>query len=412
MLLLKIKRLLGTLLVLVLVGAGAQRANDLLSNKVAAIQFGHFFEDEREYDVLYFGSSHMQYGISPMEIWHDYGVTGYNCAGQGTSIAASYWTFKNAIRYHKPKVAVLDTFLIYQNSVSMKTGLAHKTFDAFPLSLTKLQAVWELFDEPSLRLEMLFPFSIYHGQWKEIDWENAFKPIDLNKRKGSYLDSGVVTALKYPRVSPEEKLTEETVAKTYIRKFIEECKKEDIIPVLITIPYPAPEEKQMWDNSAADIAAAEGCLYFNLSYENLIDEDIHFFDEDSHLNYAGQALVSHRLGAFLLENLPFTDKRGQEAYHDWDVDFVDYMDSLSYQFKKASGFKNALTFMTSREFSTDITLPEGYAPDTQTAKLLLAAGPNINISYAPAEAGAPLKAHVAAYRTESNKRIFEKDFPL
>ena len=79
----------------------------------SGFKYRPFLQEDTEYDVLFFGTSHVINGIFPMQLWNDYGITSYNFGGHANSLAMAYWTMVNAVEYHKPKVAVLDLSLIH-----------------------------------------------------------------------------------------------------------------------------------------------------------------------------------------------------------------------------------------------------------------------------------------------------------
>ena len=43
--------------------------------KTSYIKNADFYSYEGDFDVLFLGSSHMVMGISPMELWKEYGIT-------------------------------------------------------------------------------------------------------------------------------------------------------------------------------------------------------------------------------------------------------------------------------------------------------------------------------------------------
>ena len=99
------KRFVSILVLLALVLAGVAFFGRALAVVDGPQKNGPFLQDDREYDVLFFGSSHMVNDVFPMVLWKNYGLTSYNLGGHGASIAASYWELRLATQYHKPKVA-------------------------------------------------------------------------------------------------------------------------------------------------------------------------------------------------------------------------------------------------------------------------------------------------------------------
>ena len=83
-----LKRTLSVLVLLGLVGSGVLFLTRALAMTEGPEKNGSFLKEDRDYDVLLFGSSHMVNGIYPMELWKDYGITAYNLSGHGAGLAA------------------------------------------------------------------------------------------------------------------------------------------------------------------------------------------------------------------------------------------------------------------------------------------------------------------------------------
>ena len=81
-------------------------ATRLLRMKESEEQIGPFLQSAQEYDVLFAGDSQVYYGIAPLEIYRDYGITSYNLGVVNSTLAMTYWTVMNALDYAKPKVVV------------------------------------------------------------------------------------------------------------------------------------------------------------------------------------------------------------------------------------------------------------------------------------------------------------------
>ena len=142
-----------------------------LMRKTSYIKNADIYSYKEDYDVLFLGSSHMVMGISPMELWNDYGIVSYNLANYGQWLPVDYWVLRNALDYTKPKLVVLDVRAIdiNQNKFSPEhISQLHEVFDNMPLSKNKIEAVFDLLPAGK-RMEYLFDFSIYHTRWNEID---------------------------------------------------------------------------------------------------------------------------------------------------------------------------------------------------------------------------------------------------
>ena len=93
----KIKRLLSVLCVLAMIGGGVWFSNKLMMNKASGEQYDQFFKAEQDFDVLFLGSSHMINGVSPLDLFREYGITSYNLSMHGNYVASSYYLFKESL---------------------------------------------------------------------------------------------------------------------------------------------------------------------------------------------------------------------------------------------------------------------------------------------------------------------------
>lgn len=147
-------------------------------------KYTDFYSCKNDYDVLFLGTSRITIGISPMELWKDYGITSYNLGNYSQTIPLSYWVFKNALNYADPKLIVIDVWDIDKDYKDCMKS--QEVFDYMPLNLDKIDAVYDLYPAGE-RMRYLFNFALYHTRWDEIDaafWQRD----ELFSDKGADLD--------------------------------------------------------------------------------------------------------------------------------------------------------------------------------------------------------------------------------
>ena len=371
----KAKRVISILLVILLLVSGIWFLNRVFLRDSSRYKYKPFLEEDTDYDVLFFGTSHVINGIFPMQLWKDYGITSYNFGGHGNSIAASYWAMKNAIAVHKPRIAVLDVYFAGANSAKMDISQAHLSFDAIPLNLNKIRAAADIFSEDSQsRNELIFPLSVYHNRWTELNSDmvkSGFGKSDAGCEKGAESRIAVAVPDEMRRIDEAEMLTEETVALQYIRKFIDYCRAEDIEPVLINIPYPANEDSQKAANAAMALAEEEGVPAINFQYLELVDFDTDCYDPNSHLNPSGARKVTAYLGSFLKKEYSLTDHRDDTRYSTiWDQDYEDYHNFLKEKILSNNDLKVELMLLNNENFIGELYVRGMYKLDPVEEKLL------------------------------------------
>ena len=122
--------------------------NRILQQKDSVIRTKPFLENAQEYDVLFVGDSQVLNGIVPMELYHKYGITSYVFASENCSLPVSYWRLMLALEYTTPKLIVLSTTDVDRlERTNKESEWLHVALDAFPMSLTKAKAIFDLTDQ-------------------------------------------------------------------------------------------------------------------------------------------------------------------------------------------------------------------------------------------------------------------------
>ena len=73
-----------------------------------------FYQQEKNVDdVLFFGTSHMEFGFSPMQLYRETGVVSYNLAVSAERISGTYFLLREALKTQKPVVVVVDASSLF-----------------------------------------------------------------------------------------------------------------------------------------------------------------------------------------------------------------------------------------------------------------------------------------------------------
>lgn len=312
---------------------------NITERKDSIEKYNQFFEQKADFDVLFMGSSKVINGIVPMELWNDYGIISYNFGGHATTLPTSYWILRNALEYTTPKCVVIDCYGSgWDGWISDNFYYAHLSFDAFPLSLTKIQAVFDLVnpekveDASAKRMELLWNFSIYHSRWEELSMRD-FRP-NYKYWKGAEPRVNVSVPVEMATASPDKRNTLETRSMQYLIKSIELCKARGIDVLLIHLPYPASEGELIAANTVADVAKTYNVEYLNFFTMDTVDYQTDMHDPNSHLNPSGALKVTDYLGQVLSEQYGIPDQRNNPYYQSW------FGDAQKYQLEKIDLFKD------------------------------------------------------------------------
>ena len=342
----------------------------VLLRKETLVRFGGFLDKPEQYDVLIVGDSHTVNAIYPMELWNSYGLTSYNLSSYGNTLPVTYWITKLALERTTPKVVVIGIKdLGFPEKLTASSGDLHTAFDCFPLSRTKIEAIWDLTDNPNasddygyrfqdLRAEYLFPLLKYHSRWPEIT-AGDFGSTDSLQKGGTM---AVDLAVPNEYTITEDVGTEDSgFGYQYLRKTIELCQSKNIDVVLINPPYPATYESQVLDGVAYYIAQEYGipCLDF-VYMDSIVDYNIDMFDSFSHLNPSGARKVTDYLGKYLTDHYPLVNHKNDPVIApEWEKEYAEYDQyKLSHIDLRQSNPDLLLMLLHDPGFSVILYIPE------------------------------------------------------
>lgn len=303
--------------------------NNVFSMKDSISQFRRFYEADYGFDVLFLGNSHFYNGISPLEIWHDYGITSYNMGIPGARYGLLYWEMKNAMTHHKPKLVVINCAYIYTDTkIHNIKEYNHRFYDYLPTGITKIETALDLYsgDWRNAFREVVFPFSRYHNRWNDLG-KNDFDP-DINNFMGfSYL-LGTEDIHAFPAFTTDDIHEVNTVGTMYLQKMIKECQEQGIEILLTVMPFNVSRESQNDISYLSVIADEYGVNY--LTPDELISVlDIHkdyhnHTKNNSHLNLAGALKCTEFIGSYITEHYKLPDHRDDQNYGIWDTYYQNY----------------------------------------------------------------------------------------
>lgn len=337
--------------------------NTTLAEAASRIYRGFLDEKKDSIDVIFAGTSHMTYSVSPMELYEEYGFTSYNLASARQPLAVARYALQIALKTQDPKVFVLDVSSLFTD-IYDGPGFKYVT-EQVPLSAEKLQLLQEmsaLSDDEDDVVSGIFPMINYHSRWKELD-ENDFtylKDRDHFFEKGYYLNVKEIPSyidvdymnneaqemmadnLKITYTWEEQQLsTEKGEDELYeanvsdynlqvLLDIADICEENGVKLLLVKIPVVDSPAMYMPSWTEKRSAVVKGIAeeykldYLDMVYD--VDCGIEWLtdtaDGDGHLNFLGAEKVTDILGQYLVENY----KLEQQEYTAWDKDAKLYDD--------------------------------------------------------------------------------------
>ena len=380
-------RIAGVLIALLILAGALSSCTSLLERKDSQEKYEKFFEHASDMDVLFFGTSHVLNSIFPMELWHDYGITSYNLGGHANQIPTSYWVMMNSLDYASPKVVVIDCYSLASNlKVFDDFEYVHLSFDAFPLTVTKLKAVADLLFNPGndnsagvtgengtkekhTRIGLLWDYSVYHSRWSDIT-QRDFEP-EISKEYGAEARIQIAEP-SHMAENPGTTLKEMTVGRAYLELMIEECKSRGIEVLLTYIPYPVTGESTWIDiNTVYEIAGQHDVKYLDYLALDVVDYETDCYDPASHLNPSGAFKVTDYMGRYLTENYDLSDHRGDAGYAYWDTDYDLYTGMKDERLAQCNDLNTYLMLLQDKRYGLMMEIEDREILEDETTLRLL-----------------------------------------
>lgn len=263
-------------------------------------------EPENSIDILFIGDSQAYCGFIPLTLWNSKGYTSYVCATSGQSLDYTWIMLRRAFEKQSPKYVVLETNTLYKD-IARKNILGRE-------------------------LGSLLPVFDYHDRWKNITAKDFYEPVDytwtselkgykclVSKRVPDNTDYMGSAEGMQPIIDNNRNMLERI--KAY-------CEEHGARLILVSVP-----STKNWSykkhNGVYKLAGELQCDYidFNLPDSFMeIDWNNDTCDGGDHLNYYGALKVTAYMGEYFEGLGGLQDKRGMEAYGEWDRCYEKFME--------------------------------------------------------------------------------------
>lgn len=359
-------------------------ATNVCERKVSKYRFGSFFDNKEEYDVMFYGSSHMINAVFPNYLWRDYGISAYNFGAHADYIPSTYWVMRNTFDYVNPKLVVVDCYTISESFKICSYEFWHDWIDAFPMSTNKINAIVDLgndelkkqyinegvLDADSMpdTAEMYWDFCKYHSRWNDLNDEDFNTP--KSTEKGAEARVNVYPATHKKMIGKDQIYEEDGIGIVYLKKIIEYCQERGIDVLLTYIPFPAESDRQMQANRAGCIASEYNVNYINFLDEDIVDYNTDFYD-DTHLNSKGAQKVTDYIGRYIAENYDIPDRHDDVNYEVANEDYSRFVEYKLDAFEREDNLTNSLVLMDDKDFDKVIIINDEKIWDEEVCEKLL-----------------------------------------
>ena len=124
-------------------------------------------------DVLFVGSSHIGMNIDNQQIYDEFGISSFDLWVGMQPLWNSYYYLKEALRYQKPKVVMVDVFLAGTSAEYSLNTVAMKNIQYLSMGVDKLKAALDSFPAWQDAVEAVWGMPFYHERYDELvqdDW--------------------------------------------------------------------------------------------------------------------------------------------------------------------------------------------------------------------------------------------------
>lgn len=262
---------------------------------------GVLLEDENTVDIMFVGDSLVYSGISPLNIYIDYGFTSYNVSLSSQKLYQAHDYFRTALEFHDPKFVFLESSILFN-----------------PYTVSNV-----------IEEDVIFNFDLlkYHDLWKDL----FGKSKKVLRNSGNLDNKGYIYSNKvmpYDNTEFDDEVEISNIDIFLLNKIVNECKKSNSKLILLNLP-----SKKNWNSYSHDtlskIASELNLDYYDLNELSLVDWNTDSSDGGQHLNYYGAKKVSSYLGEYIKNTDLVVDHRGDEKYASWKKAYDKMSDKLN-----------------------------------------------------------------------------------
>ena len=327
---------------------------------------GLYREDKESVDVFWLGTSHMQYGVSPMQVYRLSGIRSYNLATAGQPLLLSYYRLKSALKQQSPKVVVLDASACFYTDRSNRgykrwlkavscfhlDRLAERIEIASAMPLLDMEG-----DKLTQTVSAVLPIIQFHSGYMLN--EKAFTNLHLDKvypQKGYVIstrikaatDSGAVGDADMDADAVEEEEVDATDAnlveklskrlegnREQLERIVKLCQDNGCELIMTKMPvYETPSAfSGDWPKEKHDVMQRwcdeKGIKLVDLNTIDIgIDWEMDSCDGGGHMNKLGAVKVSDYLASWLTQNYGF--ERQANRTERWDKVLGIYDTEMKY----------------------------------------------------------------------------------
>ena len=296
-------------------------------------------------DVVFIGNSQLYWGVSPMALYNEAGITSYNMSGNMFQQTTTLQQLKTLLTLNTPPKVVVFTPVALLSYLTATNGEMAEVYYSLIQHQPTEERKREIYDAMQAECDgqadvmpYVIPLLGFHSHWSNISANNFRSEQYFEERnegflKGQwiYLDIGFIRGIVKEEPTQTEPVELKEAAIKGFREFFALCEENGITPVALILPRYDGFYKGTPVETVIQWLDEEGILTFDYQDEVSQEEmgwshSRHFIDS-KHLNFMGSLHLATDLAYRLRDELDLADHRGEEGYESWDADVTAFFDA-------------------------------------------------------------------------------------
>lgn len=338
----------------------------VMRNKNKGYSHTSFYEKSNNFDVLFFGTSHIHSSFNPLQLYNKYGIVSYCKSGGAQIFKLTSEIIKEALPLSSPKLIVVDLYEMSkmignQRLLKEERPWMHTSIDDIPFSFSKMKLINNYLkyrnDDFSFFIECYTPLFLYHSSWNKLSKRDFFH-LDYNK---GFYPQYTEFYLKKPNILPHTIKSQFTYEyENILKEIIDYSKKQNIKLLLTVVPYSDKNtiKEQKYYNEIPLLLEKEDVNFINY-FHHLDELNLNFstdFRDDDHLNFYGAQKITNHIGKYIKEHYDIPDRRLDPTYTKWNEDYKLYVqDTFSQELNATKNSEKYLELLTNKKEATNNT---------------------------------------------------------
>ena len=287
-------------------------------------------ENKDTIDVLFFGTSRIYAGITPMIMWNDVGLSGMNFGTSLQNAMCNYYLLEYSLLKQTPKVIVLELDPIFEDRKAdekIYESTYRKIAETLPDDRLRIELIENIVmdNNEQDRLSYYLPILRYHERWSEISSQD-FKPVDWYKEyfKGGLLNNVTVPVkIDVERIYDLEKVAISNSSEVYYKKIVDRCREKGIEILCISTPQFSENLNYAKFDIIEEWCNKHGVKYINYNdeeYQNALNLNLEcdYYDNE-HLNINGSIKLTRDIGQRIQKIYNIENHINDNEYINWNI---------------------------------------------------------------------------------------------